>query len=285
MVCDGTMLGFRKDLLAACSSPDPPEAITDKSLLKGSKHSDRVLIYLSKARELLLKFSGISRDRKKLQNCKSLTQRDLTCLHEALVKDRLKYIAESISRLRSEDQNNLCPEPYRNFISELARKSPVCGLLQPGGNQDVYKVLHQVASVDLNIQDSACYQLCLLQTHAPVLAEFICRCPKEDGKLPADVRALILSILLKIDAIFAGDTNPLTHYLPMQPNSWSFFPSLPVVRGAGNYYADQKSLLSDEDSCRKASYGHPHLTLGVFTIYCPHDVCYGFEVMRKCESP
>jgi hypothetical protein len=118
-----------------------------------------------------------------------------------------------------------------------------------------------------------------------LLAEFICKCPIEEGKLPDDVRALISDILLKIDATFTGSGNSITNYLPIQPSPWSFFPALPVVRGAGNYDADRKSPPSDEDSCRKASYGHPHLTPGIFTIYFPHGVCYGFEVMRKCESP
>ena len=62
VVCDGTMLGFRKDILTACSPHDLPEAISDKPLLKGSKHCDRVLIQKPKAQELLLKFPGISRD-------------------------------------------------------------------------------------------------------------------------------------------------------------------------------------------------------------------------------
>ena len=26
-------------------------------------------------------------------------------------------------------------------------------------------------------------------------------------------------------------------------------------------------------------------TPGIFTVYCPHGVCCGFEVMRRCESP
>ena len=99
------------------------------------------------------------------------------------------------------------------------------------------------------------------------------------------MRALFADILLKIDATFSGDTNPATHYLPIQPSPWSFFPALPLVRGAGNYDADKKSPPSDADSCRKASYGHPHLTPGIFTIYCPHGVCYGFEIMTRCESP
>ena len=122
----------------------------------------------------------------------------------------------------------ICPESYRAFLSELARNSPVCGLVQLGGNQDIYKLLHQLASTELNIQDSTSHSQ--LQAHTPVLAEFICKCPKEDGRLPSDVRALFADILLsvKIDATFSGHTNPATHYLPIRPSPWSFFPALPL---------------------------------------------------------
>ena len=199
VVCDGTMLGFRKDLLTACSPLDLPKAVSDKQLLKGSKHGDRVLIKKARVMELLLKFSGMSRDRKRLQNPKPLTERDFTCLQNDLVKDGLKSLVNMVSRLRSEAPNNLCPESYRAFLSELARNSPVCGLLQLGGNQDICELLHQLASTGLNIQDSTCHsQLHLLQAHTPVLAEFICKCLKEDGRLPSDVQALFADILLKV---------------------------------------------------------------------------------------
>jgi hypothetical protein len=44
---------------------------------------------------------------------------------------------------------------------------------------------------------------------------------------------------------------------------------------------------NDADSCYKYMYSssHPTLTPGIFTLYCPHAVCYGFEVMRSHESP
>ena len=236
--------------------------------------------------EIILKLA----DGCKLVNPKSLTEKDFTCLKKDLVKDGLKSLANIVSRLRSEAPNNLRPESYRAFLSELARNSPVCGLVQLGGNQDIYELLHQLASTDLNIRDSTCHnqlQLlqALLQAHTPVLAEFMCKCSKEGGRLPSDVRALFADILRKIDATFSGTINPPAHYLPIQPSPWSFFPALPLVRGAGKYDADKKSPPTDVDSCRKASYGHPHLTPGIFTIYCPHGVCCGFEVMRKCESP
>ncbi|KAI8487262.1 hypothetical protein Bbelb_350600 [Branchiostoma belcheri] len=51
------------------------------------------------------------------------------------------------------------------------------------------------------------------------------------------------------------------------------------------YAEDEARKPRDRDGCRKESYGQPTLTPGLFTIFCPHGVCYGFEAMRSCESP
>ena len=50
IVCDGTMLGFRKDLLPRFTQPDPVGVLPT---IEGSKHVDRVLILSAKARELV----------------------------------------------------------------------------------------------------------------------------------------------------------------------------------------------------------------------------------------
>ena len=47
--------------------------------------------------------------------------------------------------------------------------------------------------------------------------------------------------------------------------------------------ANQASM--DRDSCRKNAYRHPTLSPGVFTLFCMHGVCYGFEILKLCESP
>ena len=61
IICDGTMLGFRKDLLTLTQPKQPPH-----TLLKGSKHKDRVLINDPKASSLLMKYTDVSSYRKKL---------------------------------------------------------------------------------------------------------------------------------------------------------------------------------------------------------------------------
>ena len=48
---------------------------------------------------------------------------------------------------------------------------------------------------------------------------------------------------------------------------------------------DKSTTVSETDICYKRSSRHPTLTPGIFTIYCPHAVCYGFEILTECESP
>ena len=37
--------------------------------------------------------------------------------------------------------------------------------------------------------------------------------------------------------------------------------------------------------CKKKRSFHKSLTPGLFTLSCPHGICYGFEVMENAESP
>lgn len=128
VICDGTMLGFRKDLLASTLSP----SVTDNApLIVGSKHEDRVLIKSVKDRELLLRFAGITRDRKKIQNPKQLTATELKSLCTGL--------SDLIYRITSESDSKRSLDPYREFLSEISRNTPACGLLQFGEKGEIIK--------------------------------------------------------------------------------------------------------------------------------------------------
>ncbi|XP_070549698.1 uncharacterized protein [Ptychodera flava] len=57
---------------------------------------------------------------------------------------------------------------------------------------------------------------------------------------------------------------------------------------SGNYSIDGKAesrACRGPDTCNKFSHGHPTLSPGLFTVYCPHKVCVGFHVMDVHESP
>ena len=76
-----------------------------------------------------------------------------------------------------------------------------------------------------------------------------------------------------------------SHYLPPQEDPLSFFPNLPALVGKGNYAADHCTAKCTSDECHKYPGFHPVLTPGIFTIYCRHGICYGFQVMDSHESP
>ena len=147
--------------------------------------------------------------------------------------------------------------------------------------------MSQVLNNSIDIQDSINHrQLATLQANVPIVTNFLIKCPKIANKLPVDVCEIIRYIFSTVDSTFSATVNPPTSYQPCTTSDQiSYFPALPIVRGQGKYKADENIHTHQEDDCRKASYGHPTLTPGIFTVYCPHGICYGFEVMQRCESP
>ena len=67
-------------------------------------------------------------------------------------------------------------------------------------------------------------------------------------------------------------------------SKFSYFPHLPQRHGLGSYKADKHCQTVNDKKCCKYSYGYPTLTPGIFMLYCLDGVCYGFEVLRSCES-
>ena len=62
----------------------------------------------------------------------------------------------------------------------------------------------------------------------------------------------------------------------------TYFPCLPEVHDLRKCKANDKLK---SDSCHKCHMVFQHSHLAVFTMYCQHRLCYGFEVMAQCESP
>ena len=248
----------------------------------GCRHSDRVLLKSRKSRELLLTYSGYMKDRKRLQSPIELTAAEFRQLKKLLHDEGATPLADLISRLSSESGCHSSPQPFREFLSELSCNSPVCGLLQVAGKEEVLGIMEAIASgVDIT-QPPCREQLKLLQTKAPVLASFILKhyC---GHSLTHDVRRLILHLR---DLIVSPFVSCEPEFPPTcQPNPLSYFPDLPQMWGKSMYEADhQKTDRADQDACRKYSSSHPTLTPGIFTIFCRHGICCGFQV-ESHESP
>ena len=81
IICDGTLLGFRKDLLVHTPSATPQEVPSSSG---GSRHSVQVLLKSRKSRELLLTYSGYTKDRKGQQSPTELTATEFRQLKKLL---------------------------------------------------------------------------------------------------------------------------------------------------------------------------------------------------------
>ena len=162
-------------------------------------------------------------------------------------------------------------------------------MIQIGSDDQASAAILRVAQGTLNIFSSEHHQeLLAVQRSAPVLAAFLAKCPKNElGAIPKYVCDVLSHIIGVVLAPFRQPQPPASAYPPPDAahSKFSYFPHLPQHHGPGSYKADKHCQTGNDDKCRKQSYGHPTLTPGIFTLYCQHGVCYGFEVLRSCESP
>ena len=90
-----------------------------------------------------------------------------------------------------------------------------------------------------------------------------------------------------IDAVekpFLTPTPDPDMYSDLATRPFNFFPNHPVTMGMGTYKSDKRRN-TEEEPCRKESQRHKILLPGLFTAFCPHEICLGFSLMLDPESP
>jgi len=277
IICDGTSIGFRKDL---ASTVLPGTATDEKTVVKGSEHADRVLLKSLKSRELLLKYSGYSKQRQCLSSNSGLTLAEFSQLQNLCRKEGCNELSELISHLSAGQNPKVSPAEYKEFFSELSRCSPVCGTFQIAGNLQALEAIEKVCTGQNIKHPSKLSYLKAIQEHAPLLADVLLNC---SYPLPKQFLDFLKLLILYVSAPF-GKEDPVFCEGGTE-SKLSYFPNHPQVRGVRKYASDSKIMCQQSDSCRKYASYHPTLMPGIFTLYCPHGTCYGFEVMRSHESP
>ncbi|XP_078700649.1 uncharacterized protein LOC144927205 [Branchiostoma floridae x Branchiostoma belcheri] len=283
VVCDGTPIGFRRDFL-----PSTTEATEDNDdtspKVAGSSHADRVFVKTKQARDLLLRFSGEKRGQK-AGSKNGLSERELSNLVSLLDKEGHRELCRVVKRLRSEGGGRVAPTTYRKILSELAKNSPVSGIVQTGEDVEAVELIRRLGKGEIGLTTCA-DSTARLQKSAPVIFSSLRDITKGGGDIPDDTKGLLLRVHNVMDKTFNNVAMPPTSAYPPSPapSNLSFFPGLSQHTGLPRYEADTKSNGS-QGSCRKESYGHPSLTPGIFTMFCRHGVCYGFDCMTSCESP
>ena len=151
------------------------------------------------------------------------------------------------------------PKEIKRFFVSLAQPSPVCSLIPPC--EEMFKLLDRL--FEENIKRDVAYME-QLHLSLPIFHQIL-TCIFE-SRLPIVWKPLVKYLVIKALNPFNNAT-PLTDTLPSDDDPLDFFPHLISRRGRGKYELD---TISDEKICNKYYRGHPKLTPGIFTLFCPH---------------
>jgi len=151
IVCDGTMIGIRKDLIPAMTATNVNSNAQPLDSIKGSVHAERILVKTKKGRELLLKFSGYTKDRRCITQPQQLSTKEFHQLCQILCLDGFEALSQLIERIVKESGKLTASKPYRKFLAEIARNSPACGMIQIAGCRQACEILHLLSKGSVNI--------------------------------------------------------------------------------------------------------------------------------------
>ena len=97
--------------------------------------------------------------------------------------------------------------------------------------EETKQILKDISSRVIDIQDSTnLQQLGHLQAHAPVIADFICKCPKVHSQFSDDVCSIVRYILTNVECTYDRQIHPAAMELRRFPTQASFLRAWPVIR-------------------------------------------------------
>jgi hypothetical protein len=268
VIMDGIMMGSRKDLVPDYNSP-----LADLPLIDECSISDRVFLTNVTARKKLASYAALERGH--YSACQMLSSRDF--------KDLLLSLKDtpSLQKLVSE-AGRKCPQSHQRLLGELSRGSPTCGIVQlPNFGEFVNSRKLLEAASQGHFEDIKA-STDLLKRTCPMLHDIL----NAEDISKETLASFLTDLLISLNAPFKGYVPENSNYgEPSSVNSrLEFFPNYPLLRGKGNYAAD-KSRTALSTGCRKDTLHHASLTPGLFTMFCPHGICLGFQLMDQAESP
>jgi len=274
VVMDGVMMGSRKHLVPAFA---PPPVATET--IRECALEDRVYIRDASIRSRLAKYVGLVQG-KYVRSPKPCTEAEYRRLLRSLEqRPRLQKVVE--------EAGSECPTCLRQLVGEVSVGSSTCGIYQIQGAdfEHVRAVLGHVVTTRAD--------LALVDRYCPMLSEAVRSKVVSNQSLLALVEDLLASVMRPFDGRVT--TAPGPYPAPSEANDvLEFFPNHPLIRGSARYSADGKadtarSAAAKNDNelsgCRKETSRHKTLTPGLFTMFCPHGICLGFQIMSSPESP
>eukprot|EP00111_Clytia_hemisphaerica_P009034 TCONS_00026469-protein len=261
IVCDATSMGYQRKYLTVGLSDSGKQFVHRRY----SKHEDRIAISERPIRKQMKKW--VEGKLTQFQSNKLLLQMRTKY---RTIYNVMKWSLDIYVTVKS------FPKSLQNVLSLLFSVSPVCSYIEPSDEvcDLALKMLEPNIKSDSKLMEK-------IQQHLPHFHSLLSSL-KIENELPEEFKGLILDLTDKSKQPF-DVADQVTTEKCTETSDICSFPNLPPLRKRG-YYAQDK-VTKKEKECRKNYRGHPNLTSGIFTIYCPHGVCFGFQVMDKAESP
>ncbi|XP_066910086.1 uncharacterized protein [Clytia hemisphaerica] len=254
IVCDATGLSHQKKFSTLALQERPSNIYIPKY----SEHADRLAI---KEKVLRDSFKDWATKSKSVTFMKGMKKLYPTIHH--VIEWSIDTFGDDI------------PKAMRLFFRCLYSSSPVCSYFEERDLELSLKLLQPNCKSDSRLMRQ-------FQIRLPLLFNVLNAANLESCFPETKWKGLLLYLADKAEVPF-NNAKDLSTSDEFDENELSSFPNLPIRRSRGNFEQDKRNL--KYDSCRKNYKGHPNLTSGIFTIYCPHGICYGFQVMAKEESP
>lgn len=162
------------------------------------------------------------------------------------------------------------PKGVSAFLKALACPTAVCALVSQ--SEVLLRTILAIADGKTTHRVPETFKV--LQTEAPIIAKLLTALP--DG---APSFSPVLRELVNLAGVpFLGQQHDLPTAAQAEPHS--YFPSLDKKCERGAYQMDKTKKDGPKDcndrkswKCQKKEKGHPTLTPGIFTLFCPHGRC------------
>ena len=153
----------------------------------------------------------------------------------------------------------IVPKGVLQFFNCLSQPSPVCSYLFP--SEECLELADKLYTVNVKMHVETYKEI---YEKLPVFFHLLNSL--FESSLPLVWKPLIRYLILKSQKPFVDAAN-VPETAPSDEDSMDFFPCLKKVRGRGKFELDNEA---ESTVCNKYYRGHPKLTPGIFTIYCPH---------------
>ena len=278
IVMDGIAMGARQDLLPDLTDTPLLDRTLSNDPIKGSTIEQRVFVRNEGTRKLLSSYAMLSKGGRYTEEIQPLSESDYEKLCNSLSTNPS---LQDVIR----EAGNPCPDSIRMLVGELSRDSATCGIIQIAGEDNqACRILIDLANGDgTDFLTTVYNHISLLQKSCSILLEFLL---SELIQVSNRIK-LLKELIISLNAPFTGREEPGDEFYGAFSGSdriLGFFPNHPLKRGKATYEADQTNERFST-GCRKQTKRHNTLNPGLFTMFCPHGVCLGFQLMVNAESP